>query len=533
MRQPRPEHRPHAMRWHLGPLGAALLAGCTVGPNYVRPTEEVPAGWRAQSVAPAASAASAAEPMVADALARSRRLETVDAAGVPKPSSGDTRLLDTQWWKLFGDPQLEKLIKAALEGNKDLKIAAARIDQFDAFLQVTTSAQRPQLSYDASRSRNALSENRQQPLNANTKPVDNDYALSGGATWALDFFGKLRRSEEAAVADLVASEEGRRALGLSVVAEVASGYLRLISLDRELELLRQNVVTLRQVLALTEAKFRDGAAPELPVVQAEADLLQATAEIPPKEAEIVGLENALSQLVGRNPGPIERGRTLAQLQLPPVPASLPSSVLAQRPDVRKAEQALISANAQIGVATANYYPSISLFDSSGFAANSSDKLAQLSSNFGAMGVSISGPLFTSGRISGQVREAEALQAQASLAFLRSLQTAYREAEDALERHGKLLQRADLSRRRVAAQDEYLKLATARFKGGFSGYLDVLNAQIRQTQAQLAESNARSEQFVSLVTVYAALGGGWALPEKTAPREDSILKQVRSIFSNEQ
>jgi multidrug efflux system outer membrane protein len=509
----------HMHRARLPLVLCGLLAGCAVGPNYRRPELEAATGWRPEVTA--ASTSAEARPPAAD----SPRLAEVDAAiaALPGPVQGDASLLDTRWWGIFGDPKLDELIRIALAQNKDLQIAAYKIAQFDAYLQVSKSADQPQFTYAGGRSRETLSQNQQVRLSPGTQPVDNNFVASAGVTWAVDFWGKVSRSNEAALADLVASEEGRRALSLTLVGEVVTGYLKLLGLDRELELLKQNVKNRREALQLTETKFRDGGSSELPVAQAKSDLLQAQAEVPGKEAEIAVLENALSQLLGRNPGPIERGRTQAELTLPPVPAGLPSELLSQRPDVRKYEQELVAANARIGVAEAQYYPSISLNASSGFAADKLNLLPMLTSNFGSLGVAVAGPLFTSGRIAGQVREAEALRQQAAEAFAKSLQTAFHEAEDAFVNHRKVTQGAGLRKLQVSALREHLTLAQKRYEGGYAGYLEVLDADRSLTQGLLQDSLARSAQFISLVSVYKALGGGWSLPEVTASHQPQPSK----------
>lgn len=476
-------------------LPACWLAACTIGPDYRRPETNLPAKWLAERPGVSASAASPGSPAT--------------------PWSENP--LDSAWWASFQDPELDALVQSTLEGNKDLRIASYRIEQFDAYLQVSQSTGLPQVGYNASRTRDSLSENRQVPLVVGAQPVDNSYIASAGATWELDLWGKVRRSNEAALADLLSSEENRRALASSLVAEVATGYVRLLGLDSELELLQQTLSSRRETLRLLEAKLAGGGSSALPVARAQAELLQAEADIPAKEAEIAELENALSGLIGRDPGPIRRGKTAATLALPVVPGGLPADLLVQRPDVRKAEQDLVAANARIGVARAQYLPTIALTGSSGFASADLSNLALLSSNFGSFGVTLLGPIFTSGRISGQVREAEAVQKQTATIFLRSVQTALREVEGALVANRKAGQQAAMRGLQVRALQELRDQSLKRHLGGYTGYLEVLEADRGLYAGQFQQGQARREQFASLIAVYKAMGGGWSLPEVTAPR----------------
>lgn len=473
-------------------IAAALLAGCASGPDYRRPAVDLPAAFAAAPAAPA-------------------------PVGI--------ELLDTAWWSSFGDPKLDELVAAAVANNPDLKIAAYRVQQHDAFLQVSQSAGGPQVGYGGSRLRNTLSENRQVPLAPGTKPVDNDYAISLAASWELDLWGKVSRANEAAYAQLLASEEDRRALMQSLISEVANGYLRLLALDRLLELQKAAIETQKEQLALAERKFKGGGAGELPVLRAQAELEALVAELPAREAEIAAQENAINALIGKPPGPVARGRRFEELKLPAVPGGLPAGLLAQRPDVRKAEQDLVAANAKIGVAKSEYLPTISLTSSSGFASNDLSKLLQLTSNFGSFGAALLGPLFTSGRISGQVREAEAVRSQAEIAFLNSVQVALREVEDALTGLAKSGQRIALQERRLSTLREQRRVAQRLFEGGGSAYFEVLEAERQLNAAQQQVNHVRREQLAALVSVYKAMGGGWSLAE-LKPDRPATLEERR-------
>jgi outer membrane protein, multidrug efflux system len=484
-----------------------LAAGCMTGPDYQRPEIALPAAHRSTgAVAPEAVTGSERATGGARAL-----------AALPPPATGGAELLDAAWWSALGDPHLDALIQAALAENKDLRAAAARIEQFAAYLQVSKSAGLPQAGYRAARTRDTLSENRQVPLVVGADPVANNYEFSFVASWELDLWGKLRRADEAAYANLVASEEARRAFALSLVSELTAGYIRLLSLDRELALLRETILSLRASLKLAEDRFAGGGSGELPVVQAQIQLQERESEVPEKLAQIAALENRLSQLAGRNPGPIARAGNLAELAPPKIPAGLPADVLVQRPDVRRAEQELIAANAKIGVAKAQYLPTIALTGSTGQASTQLSTLMLLTSNFGSFGVALLGPLFTAGRIEGQVREAEALREQASIAFAASVQTALREVDDALTAHARAREQVALRTLQVATLREQQRLALGRFEGGLSGYFEVLEAE-RGLNAGLQWLNqARREALTTLIAAYKATGGGWALPDVVASR----------------
>jgi outer membrane protein, multidrug efflux system len=494
-------------------LACLALAGCTSGPDHQRPPVELPQAYAARVPVsrPVATAGGEAAGLAeADAL----------RARPPAPRLGGKELLDTAWWTGLGDPQLDALIDAAIEHNQDLRIAALRIEQFDAYLQVSRSAGLPRVGIDASRTRDTLSENRQVPLVPGAQPVDNAYSVALFSSWELDLWGKVRRANESALAELTAREENRRAMMQSLVAEVAAAYIRLLALDREVELLNQTLASFRETVVLAEARYAGGRSAELPVIQARAELLERLPELPAKEAEIALLENRLNGLAGRDPGPILRGKTLTALVVPAIPAALPSDLLAQRADIRVAEQELIAANAKIGVAKAQYLPTISLTASSGFASNELSKLTLLSSNFGSFGINLLGPLFTGGRIEGQVREAEAVQQQAAVAYVRTVRTALREVEDALTAHAKLGQQLALRELQLQTLRYQLNLAQRRFEGGYTGYFEVLEIDRALTYALQLQNQAQREHVVSLIAVYKAMGGGWSLPAVTAQQATS-------------
>ena len=480
--------------WAAGSALTCFLAACApMGPDYQRPEVAVPAQWQAPTASPPAPSLPA-------------------AAVVVLPSPGPLELLDTAWWSAFGDPQLDALIRSALEENKDLRIAAYRIDQYNAQLQVAQAAGQPQASAYGQRTRDAVSQNRFIPLVNGAYPVGNTYEIGVTASWEIDFWGRVRRANESALADLLATEEDRRALVLSVVSNVAVSYVTLLSLDRELELLKRGAASRNESVVLLGKKLEGGGVGEQPYLKAKAEYEEALAEITVKETEIAVLEHALSSLLGRAPGVVERGRKLAELNLPPIPAGLPADLLVQRPDLRKAEQELISANARIGVAKAQYFPTIGLTAQYGFASAELNKLTQASSNVSSFGVNLLGPIFTAGRTAGQVREAEAVQQQKATAFVLGLQTALREVEDALVLHRQSWQRSAIRNRQLEALRAHGASALKRYEGGRSSYLEVLDAERDTFVGEIQQNQSRRDQYIALISVYKAMGGGWGIAD---------------------
>jgi len=486
---------PAGHRWVLCLAVFGLLSACApIGPDYQRPAVTVPAQWQ-----PAPAVASPVPAVPAPVV-----------AGQPAP--GPAELVDTAWWSAFGDPQLDALIRIALEENKDLRIAALRVEQYNAQLQVAQAAGQPQASAYAQRSRDAVSQNRFIPLVNGAYPVGNVYEIGGSVTWELDFWGRVRRANESALADLLATEEDRRALVLTLVSNVASSYVNLLGLDRDLELERRAVASRNESMVLLRKKLEGGGAGEQPYLKAQAEYEEALADLTVKEADIAVLEHALCSLLGRSPGPIERGKPLAALTLPAIPAGLPADLLVQRPDVRKAEQELVSANARIGIAKAQYLPTIGLTAQYGFASAELNQLLQTSSNVSTFGANLLGPVFTSGRIAGQVREAEAVQQQKAMAFLLSVQTALREVEDALVLHRQTWQRSAIRTRQLDALRAHRQSALKRYEGGRSSYLEVLDADRSAYVGEIQQNQTRRDQYIALISVYKAMGGGWGITD---------------------
>ncbi len=477
-------------------LALALLAGCTLGPDYKRPDVNAPSAWR---------------PPAATVLAE----------------AGAADLVNATWWKQFNDAELDALVLAALQENKDLLIAARRIEEYDARLQVSRSARSAQLNYAPLGNRQRLSQERIVPLPLDTPLYNNVYEISANMSWELDFWGRIRRSNEAALADLLSAEEAQRAVLMTLVSDVATGYIQLLCLDQELDLLRRTAKSTEDSVRVFTAKVEGGSATRLQLAQVRASHEQALATIPPKEREITLQENALSVLVGRNPGPIQRGATLQALAVPPVPQSIPSQILERRPDVLKAEQDLVAANARIGVAKSEYFPTISLTGNFGFSSTELRNLHLKTANFGLIGGNILGPIFDGGRIAGDVRQSEAVQRELVQAYLRAIQLAFREVEDALTMNRKSGEQFGIQGRQVEALQQYAGMARKRYEGGYSSYLDVLDAERSLFAGELARVQTQRDVYTALVAVYKSMGGGWiAEAEKMSGLERPSIEHLR-------
>jgi multidrug efflux system outer membrane protein len=458
------------------------LSACTaVGPDYVRPTVNSPETWR---------------------------IDYAAAADVA----------NTRWWEQFGDPALNQLIDTALRENKDVRIAAARVEEFAARLDITRSGFYPQIGYGGQASRNQASRDVFGGVPAGSGRTYNDYSATLNASWEIDVWGRIRRASEASRADLLAQDENRRTVILSLVSAVANTYVNLRQLDRQLEVSQDTLATRAEALRLFEIKFKGGVISELELAQVKVEYEQAAAAIPPAERQIALTENALSILLGHNPGPIQRGKSIDALLLPPVPAGAPSSLLENRPDIRAAEQNLVATNARIGVARAQYFPTISLTGLFGYVSEELDRLLQNSASVWSLGGGALGPIFTGGAISGQVRASEAVQQQALVAYLQTVQTAFRDVDDALINVQKSREQLAAEGRRVQALEDYARLAKLRYDEGYASYIEVLDAQRSLFDAQLQYVSVRGAVYTSLVNTYKAMGGGWIMQAQATANE---------------
>ena len=452
-------------------LAVVLLAGCAVGPDYKRPAVDVP---------------------------QSFRFEEKEAKS----------LANTAWWQQFDDPVLNELIQIALQENKDLKIATARIGQFVGQYMTTRSAFFPQVGAGASGGMERLTERSHPPLSSSVDKRNDIWDVFLNGSWEIDIWGKIRRATEAARAGILSSEEGRRTVILSLVAAVASVYIDLRDAEKEREISIKTADAYRESLRIFELRLKEGFSSAVEVQMIRAEYEQALSRISFFDKTIPQLENALSILLGRNPGPIPRGKTLDQLALPEVPSGLPSDLLAQRPDIRRAEQDLIAANAQIGVARALYYPTISLTGIFGFSSTDLSKLFRSGSEFWSWSVPATMPIFTAGAIRGQVQFTEAQKQEFIVRYQQVIQTAFRDVDDSLVDQKNTKVQLEASGRRVAALKEYARLAQLRFDNGYTGYLEVLDANRTLFNAELDNAQTKATLFRSFVNLYKAMGGGW-------------------------
>jgi multidrug efflux system outer membrane protein len=411
---------------------------------------------------------------------------------------------DAQWWTVFQDEQLQALIRTALEKNYDVRIAAERVLAAQAQLRIARSDQYPSAGVGVSGT------TERQPASPFSTSYRWDYMqVGGGASWDVDFWGKYRRATEAARADLARTEWGKRAVVSTLVANVASAYFQLRALDLDLEITRGTFASRQESLRLTKLLADQGAASMVDVRQAEQLVYVASATLPDLQRQIEQEENYLSFLLAQNPGPITRGRSLTEQARPPlVPAGLPSQLLERRPDIHEAEQQLIAANAQIGVARAAYFPSISLTGTAGFMSSALADLFTKPSGAWDAAASVTQPLFTAGKLQANVRLAEAQQRQALLAYQQTIQNAFRDVSDALVAYQKTRETREQQELLAAASQDSARLAHVRYDGGATAYLEVLTNETNYLAAELNLSQARLNEVLSLVQIYSALGGGW-------------------------
>jgi multidrug efflux system outer membrane protein len=451
----------------LGLLLALPLSACMVGPDYRRPEVEVPAAWR---------------------------LGATEAS----------RISNIAWWDQFQDPVLSDLVRTALANNKDLEIATANVDQAFAQYGIVRSAQFPQVNGGVSAARERSSANAPLPGGRTV----NDYAVNLSASFELDIWGRLRRATESARASLLASQQGKGTVVLTVIATVASGYIQLRALDRQLEIAQYTSQSLGEAARLQRVRFEEGAVPQSDYLQAESQYRDAVARVPELEREIAQQENFLSVLLGHNPGPIPRGRDIDALLFPAVPEGLPASLLERRPDIRQAEQNLIAANANIGVARAAYFPDISLTALLGLESAQLSDLFKGPSRVWSFGAGVLQPIFNAGRIQSQVAQAEALQRQALYTYEKSIISAFQDVENALIDRTKFGQVREEQAKNVEALRRFRDLADLRYREGATIYLEVANAEQSLFNAQLAYVATQSQLFQSYANLYKAMGGGW-------------------------
>ena len=478
------------------PFLALILftGGCTVGPNYKRPKVDVPVTYRGDPSEKAPSKSTSAESGSTPAGAPAQQ---------PSPAA-ETSLAEQKWWEVFKDPQLQGLIRTALNQNYDLRIAAARILEARAQLGITRADQLPTISAGAAGLNTRFPETKFSPATET-----NFNAVSASMVWELDFWGKYRRATEAARANLLATQWARRAVINSLVSDVAASYFQLCAYDLQLEISRRTLVSRQQSLQLTRTLSNGGAVTMLDVRQAEQLVATAAESIPSLERQIQQEENFLSTLLGNNPGPIARGLKLTeQPHAPDVPTGIPSALLERRPDIREAESQLIAANAQIGVARAAYFPQISLTAESGFVSSALTSLFTGPAGFWNFGGSLTQPIFAGGRIRSGVKLSEARKEEMLLTYQRTIQQAFRGVSDSLVEYQKDREFRERQQELVLAAQDAARLSEMRYKGGATNYLEVLTNETNSFNAELGLAQAQLNELLGLVEIYRNLGGGW-------------------------
>ena len=460
-------------------LAASALLGACLGEPYQRPAMDVPAGFR------------------------------ISVEQTPQAE-------DRQWWQGFGDPVLDGLVDEALSNNEDLRIAAARVDEFHGAMMQVRAGLVPGVGY-------SVQSGQQQPSRA--VPPGSDATVntvSGGFTagWEIDVWGRVRNLTAASVADWRASEADRRAAVLSVVGATVTGYVVLLSLDEQLATAHSTLESRAKALAVFEKRHKGGVVSGVEVAQAQSAYEVAAAAVPLLEQQIALQENALSVLLGRNPGPIQRGLTLEQLGTPAVPAGLPSDVLTWRPDVMATEQQLIAANARVSAARALYFPSISL---TGFLGSASTSLGDLFSagtdTWNYVG-SAAGPIFQGGANVGSNQVADARKAQLVANYRSVVRRAFADVDDALVATVKTTERTRAQKAQVEALVRYATLSRKRYEGGYTSFLEVLDAETSLFNAELLSSQGERDRLLAHVDLYKALGGGWVdVAAARAPQPD--------------
>lgn len=468
----------HSSFFKLSLLCVAILTltGCAVGPNYKRPTVSAPTDFRGAS------------------------------NEVPTNS-----LADLPWWSVFKDPVLQELIQVALTNNYDLRITLTRVDQARAIQAQARSQFLPQVGYggEANRGRNEFLGT----PTPNGGQTGNSYVAGFEALWEIDLWGRVRRMNEAARANFMATQEGRRAVMISVVSGVARAYFELLELDEQLAIAQRTGDSYQRTLKLFSDQHSGGLASKLEVSRAILALRTVTATIPEIERQIALKENEINTLLGRNPGPIARTSTLLAQEMPvEIPVGLPSSLLERRPDVRAAEQQVRAANAEIGVAMGDFFPRIGLTTFYGGTSTDLDKLLKSEANIWSAAATAAGPVFTGGRLTGRYRQTKGAFEQARLSYQQTALGAFREVSDALISHRRYEDERVEQSQAVGAGREAVELATVRYKEGKASYYEVLEAQQQLFPAENTLSRVEAARRLAVIQLYKALGGGWSLKD---------------------
>ena len=452
--------------------GLAVLCGCAVGPNYQKPPVTVPVVYR-------------------------------DVVGPPAPAAS---LADQPWWEIFRDDTLRKLIDEALATSYDVQIAAWRVDEARARAGIARSEFFPQVFYGGQWSRSQQSSY----LPPGTHETGNLHSVNVNFNWELDLWGRVRRLNESAKAQYLATEEARRGVLLSLVSDVASTYFRLRELDEELVISRKTAQAFQETARLFERKLSEGAASALETSYASAAYKQVAATVPDIERQIEATENVLNVLLGRNPAAVARGGALAEQSVPPeVPAGLPSDLLQRRPDIRQAEEELIAANAGVGVATANFFPTISLTGLFGAVSPEVSNLFPAGRTW-SIAAGLFGPLFQGGRLLSQYDVAYAQWQQSKLFYEQTVTNAFNETTTVLYAREKLAASVRELADSVGYYRDMVRLTNLRYNSGLASYFEVLYSMQQLFPAEISLARARVNLLTNYVDIYKALGGGWSI-----------------------
>ena len=465
------------LRWRAARNAVAALClgastACTQGPDYERPVVSVPDAYRFDDSAFSASTQAPA------------------------------------WWTAFNDPILDQLVREVVTNNRDLRIATARVDEFEAILRGTRSQAFPQVGYGLDASRTRTSERIGIPFPKGASPLGSTFSSVLSASWEIDLWGRIRRETEAARANLLATTEARRGVVLTLVSSVITSYVTLLDLDSRLKVAEDTLAGRTESVSLFRKRLEAGYISDYEMSQVQAEYESAVAAVPDLKQTIATQEDALSVLLGRNPGPIQRGQSLTSLGTPVVPANLPSELLTRRPDILQAEQQLIASNALIGSARAQFFPQITLTGLAGLASKSLGNLFTGTARTWTFTGDVAGPIYTGGGLKAAEDQAVARREQSLAAYEQIIQNAFREVEDALITVQTSREIEQSGERRVASLKQAVTLAHVRYDNGYADYLDVLDTERSLFSAELSLAAARGDTYRALVELYRALGGDW-------------------------
>jgi len=470
-------------------LAVVSAAGCAVGPSYKRPQVDVPTTYRETPVA------------------------------VPADSG---TLADLPWWQVFDDPILEGLVEEALVNSYDMRIVTSRVEQARYTVGTTRADLLPQVDYKGAATRGRTIN----PFSVDGSGTTNLFFSAFQMAWEIDIWGRIRRATESSLADLFATEDVQRGVILSLVTSVAQAYFELLELDLELEIAHRNRDAFQETLDLFSRRFKGGVGNKLATSRAEAALANAAASIPVIERRIVAKENQISILVGRNPGPIARGRALrAQPTFPDAATGMPASLLERRPDILQAEQNVVATNALIGVAVGNFLPRLGIGALYGAQSSEIEDLLKGQSKAWQIGGALLGPLFQGGRLYYNYKGAKAGWQEAVLQYQRTVLNALAEVSDAVTARGKVAEAKVELARQVTALEEAVRLALARYNNGLASYYEVLEAQQQLFPAEVALARNELDQLVATIQLYRALGGGWQSEQERHPERYPMRREV--------